>query len=174
MSRKVAEPLIEFLRSTGTGEAKLIAVAETADRCKSAGEFLAEIKRLVPQATVAKIETWFEKNLPAEKAKSDAVVNGQAEAAELARSRVEVESGIRELAQEREAFESYRAEQQTMLDAIAADQKAEGERLETERKKLADEKAAVAKATAELAKAKTKAAAAAEKAADTDKTDAKT
>lgn len=69
MSRKFAEPLIEHLRATGTGEAKLVAIAETADRCNSREEFMAAIQGQVPPGTLTKIEKWVEANPPPPAAK---------------------------------------------------------------------------------------------------------
>lgn len=60
-----AEDLIEHLRESGTGERKLEAVAEVAERCKSLDEFLKAVKEVVPPGTMEKIEKFTAKFAPA-------------------------------------------------------------------------------------------------------------
>lgn len=116
MSRNVVEPLIEHLRSTGTGAAKLVVIAETAERCKSPQEFVEAIREQLPTSTMEKVEQWLAANLPGVRATAPVVKNNEAA-----------------LAAEREALNRRRAD----LDA-------EAELLQGERQQLEADKAALA------------------------------
>lgn len=65
MTNKLSEALLEALRKSGTGEAKLIAVAETAQASKSVEEFVGKVKERVSTGTLDKIHAFLD-SLPAE------------------------------------------------------------------------------------------------------------
>lgn len=130
MSRKVIEPLIEHLRSTGTGEAKLLIVAETADVTKSPQEFVEAVREKLPAATVDKIELWLSANVPSFSKPAPASKTNDAA-----------------LAAQRAELDRERAELNELRELL----KTESDQLQAERKKLEDDKAALA---AELEKAK--------------------
>lgn len=71
MAAKDIEPLIESLKASGTGKAKLIAVAEVAEGCKSFSEFLERVKKQVPPGTLAKIEKWASEQVKKPEPKSE-------------------------------------------------------------------------------------------------------
>jgi hypothetical protein len=71
MAAKDIEPLIESLKASGTGKAKLIAVAEVAEGCKSFSEFLERVKKQVPPGTFVKIEKWASEQVKKPEAKPD-------------------------------------------------------------------------------------------------------
>lgn len=54
--------LLEYLKSTGTGQGKLDALNELAKDCDSREEFLARAAKAVPEGTMEKIATFYSDN----------------------------------------------------------------------------------------------------------------